>query len=101
MPHTVQRCLFASVLAIPCAQSIALGVGIVRPATESQQTALPPQPDSASDKAQPRFDVTSVKENKSGSRQSNFATTPGRVTATNVSLYQLISIAYNGAPMPM
>src|SRR5262245_43661579 len=69
--------LLASVLGvITCAQPIALG-------------------------AQPRFEVTSVKENKSGSRQSNFATTPGRVTATNVNLYQLISIAYNGAPMPM
>lgn len=48
-----------------------------------------------------QFEVTSVKENRSGSRQSNFKTTPGRMTATNVSLYQLISIAYNGAPMPL
>jgi uncharacterized protein (TIGR03435 family) len=52
-------------------------------------------------KAQRVFEVASVKENKSASRQSNFATTPGRVTATNVSLYQLISVASNGAPMPM
>ena len=52
-------------------------------------------------KAQQVFEVASVKENRSGSRQSNFVTTPGRVTATNVSLYQLISVAYNGAPMPL
>ena len=75
MPRTVQRCLVASVVGVITAQPIA--------------------------NAQPQFDVTSVKENKSGSRQSNFATTPGRVTATNVNLYQLISIAYNGAPMPL
>jgi uncharacterized protein (TIGR03435 family) len=102
MPRKVQRYLLASVLGvITCAQPIALGVGTMRPATESQQIPVPPQPDSPTDKAQPRFEVTSVKENKSGSRQSNFATTPGRVTATNVNLYQLISVAYNGAPMPM
>ena len=102
MPRKVQRCLFASVLGvITCAQPIAIGVGTVRPPTESQQSPVPPQPGSPTDKAQPRFEVTSVKENKSGSRQSNFATTPGRVTATNVNLYQLISVAYNGAPMPM
>jgi uncharacterized protein (TIGR03435 family) len=49
----------------------------------------------------PAFEVASVKENTSGSLQSNFTTTPGRLTAVNVSLYQLISVAYNGAPMPL
>jgi uncharacterized protein (TIGR03435 family) len=97
-----RRSFFASVLGvIICAQPIALGVVTVRTATESQQTPVPSQPSSPSGKAPPRFDVTSVKENRSGSRQSNFATTPGRVTATNVNLYQLISVAYNGAPMPL
>ena len=67
---------------------------------ESQQAPVPSQAGSASGTVR-QFDVTSVKENRSGSRQSNFVTTPGRMTATNVSLYQLISIAYNGAPMPL
>jgi uncharacterized protein (TIGR03435 family) len=80
---------------------IALGAGAARTAVESQQAPVPPQPGSPSDKAQRGFEVASVKENRSGSRQSNFATTPGRVTATNVNLFQLISVAYNGAPMPM
>ncbi len=95
------ECLLASVLGVMASlQPIALGIGTVRPATESQ-APVPPAPDSRSGSAEPRFDVISVKENKSGSRQSNFATTPGRMTATNVNLYQLISVAYNGAPMPM
>jgi uncharacterized protein (TIGR03435 family) len=97
-----RRCLLASVLGvITYAPPIALGVGTVRPVAEPQHALAPLPSDSASDKAPPRFEVTSVRENHSGSRQSNFATTPGRVTATNVNLYQLISIAYNGAPMPM
>jgi Protein of unknown function (DUF3738) len=98
--------------AMTFAQPIALGADAVGAAVEpssnehpgilvSQQTPVPSQPGSPSDKAQPMFEVASVKENKSGSRQSNFMTTPGRVTATNVNLYQLISVAYNGAPMPM
>jgi uncharacterized protein (TIGR03435 family) len=94
--------LLASVLGLmTCAQPIVLGIDTGRTPAESQQTPVSPRPANPSGQAQPRFEVTSVKENRSGSRQSNFATTPGRVTATNVNLYQLISVAYNGAPMPM
>jgi uncharacterized protein (TIGR03435 family) len=67
---------------------------------ESQQAPVSSQAASASGTVR-RFEVTSVKENRSGSRQSNFVTTPGRMTATNVNLYQVISVAYNGAPMPL
>jgi len=68
---------------------------------ESQEAPVSAQAGSARGTGQRAFEVASVKENRSGSRQSNFVTTPGRMTATNVSLYQLISVAYNGAPMPL
>jgi uncharacterized protein (TIGR03435 family) len=51
--------------------------------------------------AQQSFEVASIKLNQSGSRQSNFIVTPGRLTATNVSVYQMISMSHSqGAPLP-
>src|SRR5262245_15960733 len=100
---SAQLCsLIASALGvIAFAQPIAFGADPVRTPVESQQAPAPSQNSDSGGKAPPVFEVTSVKENTSGSRQSNFVTTPGRVAATNVNLYQLISVAYNGAPMPM
>jgi uncharacterized protein (TIGR03435 family) len=101
-PSAQFRYLTTYVLAvIAFAQPIALGISVVRPHTESPQTSVPSQPGGPIGTAQPAFEVASVKQNRSGSRQSNFVTTRDRLTATNVSLYQLISVAYNGAPMPM
>jgi len=49
----------------------------------------------ASDQKPPAFEVTSVKPNRSGSRQVNMNALPGgRFVATNVSLQVLISSAY-------
>ena len=53
------------------AQPIALGADAVRRAVESQQRPVPPQPGSPPGTAQRVFEIASVKENKSGSRQSN------------------------------
>src|SRR5207302_10586142 len=45
---------------------------------------------------QPSFEVASVKPNKSGERGSRLGMSPnGRMTATNISLKQLITNAYN------
>lgn len=49
----------------------------------------------------PAFEVASIKVNASGSQRSNFEVTPGRLTATNVSVLQMISMAYTaGGPLP-
>lgn len=86
---------------VPLAVATLLASLLSTATMESQQPPAPSQAGGASGTGRRVFEVTSVKENRSGSRQSNFMTTPGRMTATNVSLYQLISIAYNGAPMPL
>jgi uncharacterized protein (TIGR03435 family) len=50
---------------------------------------------------QQSFEVASIRLNQSGSRRSNFVVTPGRLTATNVSVYQMIAMSYSeGAPLP-
>src|ERR1700730_5110235 len=49
----------------------------------------------------PAFEVASVKPNKSGSNQTNFSPQPRRrFTATNVSVLQMIRIAYS-TPVPL
>jgi uncharacterized protein (TIGR03435 family) len=51
----------------------------------------------------PAFTVASIKPNKSGTSQVNFGSQPGgRVTATNVSLMDVIRMAYDTAgPFPL
>jgi uncharacterized protein (TIGR03435 family) len=55
----------------------------------------------ATDTKPPAFELASIKPNKSGSNQTNFSPQPGgRFTATNVSVLQMIHIAY-GTPVPL
>ena len=60
------------------------------------------QTPASTDGKAPTFEVASIKPNKSGSRQVNLNLEPGgRLTATNVSLMGLISVAYaDQGPLP-
>src|SRR5580704_1018760 len=79
-PQTFRRAFFLAVAGIVAASA----VNVLR--------AQAP----ATDTIPPAFEVASVKPNKSGSNQTNFSPQPGgRFTATNVSVLQMIRIAYS------
>jgi uncharacterized protein (TIGR03435 family) len=63
------------------AAAIVLALGIAAPPLQAQQTIA-------------RFDVASVRSNKSGIRGSGFNPQGNRLTATNVSLFALVEWAY-------